>query len=246
MPTSRATPSCSGGDEMAVQRSVNGPAGLAALLVSLRGIGTDTRHWDGQRSSASGKMSERSRSSDRSGAATPSPLDPHDSLLFRSQVGAVRPVRHNRVEPTPARAAPIPRMTQADEQAVLRESLESGISPDLETGEDLTYVRPGLQRQILRKLRRGRFAVGAHLDLHGMRTEEAFAALRDFVRDARSRGITCVRIVHGKGLRSSNRGPVLKPKVARWLRQWDPVLAFCSAAPADGGTGALYVLLRRP
>ena len=172
-------------------------------------------------------------------------LDSGDSSLFRSEVGPVRPVRHDRIDPEPPRAAPIPRMTLADEREVLRESLADDPSPDLETGEELVYGRPGLQRNVLRKLRRGRFAVSDQLDMHGMRSEEARAALLDFVQGAQKRGITCVRIIHGKGLRSSNRGPVLKPKLARWLRQMDAVLAFCSATPADGGTGAAYVLLRR-
>ena len=93
---------------------------------------------------------------------------------------------------------------------------------------------------------RGRVAVRGQLDLHGMRSDEAHAALRDFLQEAQRRGLTCVRVIHGKGLRSSNREPVLKPKLARWLRQWEAVLAYCSAPPVAGGTGAVYVLLRKP
>lgn len=146
--------------------------------------------------------------------------------------------------PSP-RTAPIPRMTLADEQKVLRESLAGDWEPDLETGEELSYGRPGIQRSVLRNLRRGRFAVGDHLDLHGMRSDEARVALIVFIQEAQRRGITCVRVIHGKGLRSSNRGPVLKPKLARWLRQWDAVLAYSSATRTDGGTGAVYVLLKK-
>ncbi len=175
-----------------------------------------------------------------------SDLDPQDSSLFRNEVGPVRPIRHERVDPERPRLAPIPRMKLADEQDVLRESLLGDLEPDLETGEELHFVRPGLQRNILRKLRRGRFSVGDQLDLHGMRSNEAQAALQAFIQDAQRRRITCVRVIHGKGLRSSNQGPVLKPKLARWLRHWDAVLAYSSARPADGGTGAVYVLLRRP
>lgn len=173
-------------------------------------------------------------------------LDSHDSSLFRDEVGPVRPVRHERVHSAPPRPAPIPRMKLADEQDVLKESLLGDLGPDLETGEELHFIRPGLQRNVLRKLRRGRFSVGDQLDLHGMRSHEAHVALQAFIQDAQRHGITCVRVIHGKGLRSSNRGPVLKPKLARWLRHWDAVLAYCSATPADGGTGAVYVLLRRP
>jgi len=172
-------------------------------------------------------------------------LDPDDSSLFRSHVGPVRRLRHSRVDPEHPRPAPIPKMKLADEQQVLRESLTGDLEPDLETGEELVYSRPGLQRSVLRNLRRGRFAVGDHIDLHGMRSDEARVALWAFVQEAQRRGITCVRVIHGKGLRSSNRGPVLKPKLARWLRQWDAVLAYSSATRADGGTGATYVLLRK-
>jgi DNA-nicking Smr family endonuclease len=97
----------------------------------------------------------------------------------------------------------------------------------------------------MRKLARGNFSVQDEIDLHGMTVPEAKEALHDFIGECESRGYTCVRIVHGKGLGSGNRGPVLKGKVNKWLRQWNAVLAFVSTRQIDGGTGAVYVLLRK-
>ena len=102
-----------------------------------------------------------------------------------------------------------------------------------------------MQQAILRKLRRGQFQVGAALDLHGMTVATARDALAAFLQHARRDSLGCVRIIHGKGKRSHHRGPVLKQKINHWLRQRDEVLAFCSARPMDGGTGAIYVLLRK-
>lgn len=98
----------------------------------------------------------------------------------------------------------------------------------------------------MRRLARGGFSVQAEIDLHGMTASEAHEALAGFVEDSRARGLTCIRVVHGKGRGSGARGPVLKLKVDRWLRQWSGVLAFVSARQVDGGTGAVYVLLRSP
>jgi DNA-nicking Smr family endonuclease len=115
----------------------------------------------------------------------------------------------------------------------------------METGEEIYYCREGLQQTVLRKLKRGQFRVSAFLDLHGMTVTIARQALAHFLQIARRDNITCVRIIHGKGNRSRHKGPILKHKVNHWLRQRDEVLAFCSARPVDGGTGAVYVLLRR-
>lgn len=165
---------------------------------------------------------------------------------FRAAVGPVRPLRHDRVEPARRALAPRPRLSEADERQVLQDMLSDYFEPaELETGEELYYCREGVQRGVLRKLRRGQFRVAAALDLHGMNVEAARRALAAFLYDARRDRLSCVRIIHGKGNRSRHKGPVLKTKVNRWLQQRDDVLAFCSAPPGDGGTGALYVLLRR-
>lgn len=175
------------------------------------------------------------------------PLSEDDRALFRAAVVGTRPLTDVRVEPAVRRPAPYPHQTRRDEDAVLDELLEGEYdAADPETGEELCYCRPGLQHRLLRKLRRGRFATGAELDLHGMTVPVAREQLAHFLVVCRRREVHCARIVHGKGLGSRNGGPILKRKVNAWLRRRDDVLAFCSARPVDGGTGAVYVLLRRP
>ncbi|HSH29285.1 MAG TPA: Smr/MutS family protein [Thiohalobacter sp.] len=173
------------------------------------------------------------------------PVSEADRSLFRDSVGPVRPLRRDRVELRPPRPAPRPHFREQDDLAVLRDLLSDEYDPaEIETGEELIFARPGLPHRLLKKLRRGRFAVAAECDLHGLRVPEARAALVAFLTRCRRQEQTCVRIIHGKGHGSLQRIPVLKHKVARWLQQRDEVLAFCSARPADGGTGAVYVLLK--
>jgi DNA-nicking Smr family endonuclease len=173
-------------------------------------------------------------------------LDPQDRELFRRAVGPVKRLHCDRVEPRGSPPAPIPRFTQADERQVLADMVSDCFEPaDLETGEELYYRGEGVQQAVLRKLRRGQFQVGAVLDLHGMTVVSAREALVEFLHEVRRGNLSCVRIIHGKGNGSRHRGPVLKQKINHWLRQRDEVLAFCSARPVDGGTGAIYVLLRR-
>lgn len=171
-----------------------------------------------------------------------------DLELFRAAMRQVRPLNVDESPNTDSpRPAPVPLQRLADERAVVQALLlpGDGVSiPFNETGEELVYLRAGLQRRVLRRLRRGYYRVTAELDLHGMTATTAHQALTRFLSHCRRRDYRCVRIVHGKGRRSSNRGPILKGKVDRWLRQRAEVLAFCSARPVDGGTGALYVLLQ--
>lgn len=172
-------------------------------------------------------------------------LSPEDRDLFRDAVGEVRPVRNDRIQHT-QRPHPEPRSSRHDEQQVIDELLTwTPEHAELDTGEELYYRRDGVQNSVLRKLRRGQYRVGAVLDLHGMNVEAARSALVHFLREAKRDHRTCVRIIHGKGLRSRHKGPVIKTKVNHWLRQRDDILAFCSARPMDGGTGAVYVLLGR-
>lgn len=169
-----------------------------------------------------------------------------DIRLFREAVGPVRRLDVDRAAPQRPRPSPRARQFLADERQVLTDMLsEHADSSDLQAGDALQYCRPGVQRTVFRKLRRGEYRLTAELDLHGMRVEHARQALHRFLREARHQGERCVRIIHGKGYGSRERGPVLKALVNEWLRQRDEVLAFCSARPADGGTGAVYVLLRR-
>ena len=173
-------------------------------------------------------------------------ISDEDRALFREAVGPVRPIRSDRIGHRPPPPAPRPRFRERDEAEVL-EALDSGDwhLEDVETGEELLYARPGLQRSVLRKLRRGQYAITAEYDLHGHTVPEARQALARFLQQAVQRGHRCVRIIHGKGHGSRQRLPVLKSRIGGWLRQRQEVLAYVSARPADGGTGALYLLLRR-
>ena len=169
-----------------------------------------------------------------------------DFELFRQQLDGVTPFEGNQVEPVRRKIAPIPAQRIADDARVIEELYEA--SPwevDIETGEELLYVRPGLQHKTLRRLRRGQFSMGATLDLHGNTVAQAHAALNQFLAECRIRGLRSVRIIHGKGNGSADGRAVIKTKVDSWLRHRDEVAAFCSARPTDGGTGAIYVLLRR-
>ena len=169
-----------------------------------------------------------------------------DAALFRDAVGDVKPVTSRRRERRGAPPKPQARFSAADDADVLAESLQQDPRiAEVETGEELTFARDGVSREIQRKLRRGKFAVQAEIDLHGMRVPEARQELGIFMKEALAQRAKCVRVVHGKGHRSGQRGPVLKNAVNRWLRQWDEVVAFCSTPPNDGGTGAVYVLLSK-
>lgn len=168
------------------------------------------------------------------------------SDLFRRSVGPIKTLAQDTValRPPPPPAVPVQR--QRDEQEVLEEMLFGFFDgSEIETGEELLNVRPGVPHGVLRKLRRGQLSIEAELDLHGMTVPVAKLALAQFLHRAVAAGKRCVRVVHGKGYGSPDKQPVLKGKTNQWLRQREEVLAFCSARPADGGTGAVYVLLRR-
>ena len=168
-----------------------------------------------------------------------------DNDLFRRAISGAKPIKaENRVAAAGKKPTPKAKFARADETAALRESMESDID-DLEAsaGEALRFHRQSVGKRTMRKLARGKYAVQDELDLHGMTVDEARPRLADFIEYNARSGKTCVRIVHGKGLGSGERGPVLKPSVNRWLRHWDCVLAFVSTRQVDGGTGAVYVLL---
>ncbi|MBT6272579.1 MAG: DNA mismatch repair protein MutS [Chromatiales bacterium] len=171
-------------------------------------------------------------------------IDEDELSLFRQELDGVRPLEGNRVEPVRRRISPVPSQRIADNAKVIDELADADpFQDEHETGEELWFARPGLRVRLLRRLRRGQFAIGSELDLHGLTAPEAHAALSEFLTDCRARGIRGVRIIHGKGLGSPGGRPVLKGKIDRWLRHRDDVFAFCSARPVDGGTGAVYVLL---
>jgi DNA-nicking Smr family endonuclease len=175
------------------------------------------------------------------------PSQPDDDEDFRRATRDVQPLRApRRLKLSRTPAAPVPEQTRRDERAALAESLAGPHSIDdaIDSGEELAFLREGLSRQVLRKLRRGHWVVQDELDLHGMNRVQAAHAVGEFLRHCRARQFRCVRIVHGKGLRSRNREPVLKGKLRKWLVLRDEVLAYCQAPAADGGAGALLVLLK--
>lgn len=171
---------------------------------------------------------------------------PHpDVALFRDAVRDVRPLPPRAAGPERPRPPPRAHFRRADEERVLAESLELGPGELLvETGDELLFRRAAVASRALERLRRGELSIEDEIDLHGLTAVEAREAVRQFLAEALRRGLRCVRVVHGKGLRSGPRGPVLKHAVNTWLRKVDAVVAFVSARPVDGGTGAIYVLLR--
>lgn len=167
-----------------------------------------------------------------------------DRDLFRKAVAGVRRLPQARQAPTPPRRRPRAASRRADERSVLDESLLLDASDlGIETGEELVWRRTGVAESTLRRLRRGEFARRAELDLHGMTQADARLALTAFLAESMDLRLRCVRIIHGKGRGSGQRGPVLKSAVNRWLQRSAGVRAFCSARRPDGGTGAVYVLL---
>ena len=167
--------------------------------------------------------------------------------VFASFVGHVKPLPHKaRVPLASVPPAPIPVQQQLDAQKVLQETMsdEWDTSSLLDADESLSFRRPGIGIDVTRKLRKGDWSIQAQVDLHSLRTDEAREALGSFIRESYKHGLRCVRVVHGKGLGSPGKVPVLKNKVHSWLIQKNQVLAFVQATPAQGGAGALVVLLQ--
>ena len=182
--------------------------------------------------------------------ATPFPDEPADasagdaSALFRQAMQGVSPLTASdkallRAQHPP----PIPRQTPAHEQSPAGDALSDHIALEIGAGDEWAFLRPGVSRQTLRRLRRGYWKIEAQLDLHGYTREEARQALVVFLDASSKRGFRCVRVIHGKGLSSRDHEPVFKARVGSWLAQRADVLAFCQARPEDGGSGAVLVLL---
>lgn len=166
---------------------------------------------------------------------------------FAQAVAGVTPLpHHGRHVPAPPRPQPDPVSRWRDDREVLDASVSDEIDVEtlLDTDDGLSFARPGVGPDVLRRLRRGQWSIQDQIDLHGHRVDEARHALIAFLRDALKHNRRCVRVVHGKGLGSRDRLPVLKGKVRAWLAQRDEVLAFCQARAPDGGSGALIVLLK--
>lgn len=167
--------------------------------------------------------------------------------LFVRAAGAVQPLRHApRVLLERDQPPPIPVQHQLDEQRALAESIsdEFDASTLLDVDDALSFRRPGVGLDVTRKLRKGHWSIQREIDLHGLRRDEAREALAEFIRDSFRLGLRCVRVVHGKGLGSPGKAPVLKGKVQAWLVQKQEVLAFVQARGDEGGAGALVVLLK--
>lgn len=168
-----------------------------------------------------------------------------DSALFRLAMLGVR--RHRpaaRVAADKPAPPPIARQRQQDELAVLSEMLADTEPDEIDNGDTLHYHVPGVQDAVMRRLRRGHYRVQSELDLHGHNRDRAKLAVAQFLAHCRDRDFRCVRIIHGKGNGSPNSGPVIKALLGSWLRRRKDVVAYCTARVVDGGTGAIYVLLR--
>lgn len=174
------------------------------------------------------------------------PITDDDIAAFRAVTEGVRPLKQDRLSPNPRRPKPVPGQRLREHREVMASLLSDEYDAgEIETGDELMFLRPGISQSTWRKFRRGHYAIEAELDLHGRTVPEAREMLAAFLSAARARGQRSVRVIHGKGLGSAGKLPVLKGKVNSWLRQKDEVLGFCSAPRNDGGTGAVYVLLKR-
>ena len=173
--------------------------------------------------------------------------DPDDLAAFHAAVDGATPLRaDDRIAFEPPKPLPRPRQRELDEAAAITESLCAPLDVDdwLDIGDADSFLRPGLPRNVLRDLRRGRWTIQRHIDLHGLNRHEAHEAVIVFLAAAQSDGKRCLRIVHGRGHGSPDRQGILRQLVKSWLSRRKDVLAFCHAPPRDGGDGALWVLLR--
>jgi DNA-nicking Smr family endonuclease len=170
-------------------------------------------------------------------------LTSEDSHLFRKTIGKVSAIKSDKVLLTKEKKPkPIPRPASPDMEEYLVDTAETDI--ESVTPEDtLSFLAPGVQKNVLKKLRRGYFGLDAEIDLHGLNSHEAKRQLLKFLHICIEDGCRCVHVVHGKGYRSPDNHPVLKNNLNLWLRQHKEVLAFCSASQKNGGAGAVFVLL---
>lgn len=171
--------------------------------------------------------------------------NPSSDGLFKDAMQGIAPLSQDRATPYRKQISPHPR-PQADESDELESGVDIAIATDIQAGDLLQFARPGVQDRLLKDLRRGRIAVGMELDLHGLTIRLAKDQLEQCLKECRAEDIRCLHIIHGKGFGSTTQQPVLKQQLNLWLQQKKSVLAFCSATQRDGGTGAVYVLLRNP
>lgn len=171
--------------------------------------------------------------------------DEDEMALFHTAMRDVAPLpTTDKVIHRDSPVSPVPQRKNYQEQFTTEDSLSDHISMEIEAGDEWSYVRPGMSRQTLRRLRRGYWGIQEDLDLHGYNRDEARQELIAFLDACAQKKYRCIRVIHGKGLSSKNREPVLKTRIGNWLMQRTDVLAFCQARPGDGGGGAILILLR--
>lgn len=168
-----------------------------------------------------------------------------DNDLFRKTVGSVNSIKNDRIKPHKRQPSTTSRQSNKDNLPVMEQFSEDFLSADFQPSDILSYHQPGVQPQTLKKLRLGALRIDSVCDLHGLTVNEARPVLSAFFHEAEIYQWRCLKIIHGKGKRSANHGPVLKGLVDAYLRQKARVLAFHSAIPRDGGTGAVYILLKK-
>jgi DNA-nicking Smr family endonuclease len=173
-------------------------------------------------------------------------ISEEDSALFRQAVGNIKPLKQDSVVHDKPNNSSQFIIKDEDNHTEVQEFIDSEYDENLlERGDELFFSRPGIQKQTIRKLRRGQLNIEDELDLHGLTVEQARKELSKFLIECHEQSFRCVRIIHGKGISSATKKPVIKNKINIWLRQRNDVLAFCSALRNDGGTGAIYCLLKR-
>lgn len=171
--------------------------------------------------------------------------DEDEMALFRAAMRDVAPLpTTDKVVHSGSQVSSLPRKKNYQEHVVTEDVLPDHIAIEMEAGDVWSYRRPGISLQALRRLRRGYWKIQDNLDLHGLTRDEARQELSAFMDDCIQKKFRCVRVIHGKGLGSKNREPVLKTKVGNWLMQRADVLAFCQAKPEAGGGGAILILLK--
>lgn len=176
----------------------------------------------------------------------PPKIKAYESSLFREEMSDIEYIEQDKIPPVTKQLDPIPRFQQQRVAQRFNDTFSEDYEPHTITGEEfLTFRRSGIQQRLFSRLRNGQLEIEAELDLHGMTIAIAHHALAEFLHDCQEFNIRCIRIIHGKGWSSQHQKPVLKSKLNGWLQQDENVLAFCSALIEDGGTGAVYVLLRR-
>lgn len=176
-------------------------------------------------------------------------ISEEEQQFFRDEVSDVRPLKsENRIETVKKQHSPRPLRNQHNQDIELLDNVEMMSDPidlrEVEVEDVLFFARPGIQQKVQKKLRRGELPIEEELDLHGYTVVEAKTAILEFINECKKQHIRYIRIIHGKGYRSEKKIPILKTHVAHWLPQHQDILAFASARPADGGTGALYVILK--